>query len=249
MNATRKMHAYVISTPGAVDTGATHLQQVVYELSRRNLYLTPEEKALLIRKMRTTGTLRLKSAAGKTVAVVIKGTYRVKRNPAGRNSRAARMRKLSAAVAKAAAGSAYMKAKRRPRKLNYIARGTSLAASNQFKKMAAKLRLNPSKLTPERSAKFQAAASMISAAARISREYDADLKSALSRWGDHGPFVSGAGRDHFPIEVKERLRAKARLVGHRLDAARKALPKGTRISTYRKLRDAIYQREGRGYYG
>lgn len=259
MNATKKAHAYIISTPGAVDSGAQHLQQVAHELERRGVRMNLAERGQLIRAIRRTGTLRLKNSVGKTLAVVVKGIYRVKRNPSARKgSRAERMRKLSAAVAKAAAGSAYNKAKRRPRKLQYIARGASLAASSQFKKMAAKLHLNPDprNMTPEqrakaekRSAEFQAAASMISAAARISREYNADLKAALEAWGDKGPFISGAGRDHFPESVKERLRAKARLVGTHLEAARKALPKGTRTTTYRKLRDAIYAREGRGYYG
>jgi hypothetical protein len=74
---------------------------------------------------------------------------KARKNPSEKGapkSRAARMRKLRAVVAKAGAGSAYNKAKRKPRKLQYIARGTSKAVANAFDKTAKRLKLNPDAL-------------------------------------------------------------------------------------------------------
>lgn len=82
-----KRHSYIISTPGKQDAGAKHLQQVVYELERRGIRLTKDERALLIRRMRTTGTLILKDANRKTLAVVIKAHHtEVRKNPSRKSS-------------------------------------------------------------------------------------------------------------------------------------------------------------------
>lgn len=77
-----KRHSYIISTPGTQDAGAKYLQQVVFELERRGVKLSKEERTLLIRRMRTTGTLVLKDANRKTLAVVIKAHHtEVRKNP------------------------------------------------------------------------------------------------------------------------------------------------------------------------
>ena len=49
-------------------------------------------------------------------------------------------------------------------------------------------------------------------AAAVSRAHRDKLNAALLEYGDHGPLVSGVGRDHFPEDVKEELRSLAREV-------------------------------------
>ncbi len=86
-------------------------------------------------------------------------------------------------------------------------------------------------------------------ACKFSREYDAMLRDALAAYGDHGPLVSGAGRDHFPESVKDVLRHKARAVAFNSDLAHSARPKGFHLATMRQLARDVALRDGSGRYG
>ncbi len=84
---------------------------------------------------------------------------------------------------------------------------------------------------------------------RISREHSASLAEALKTYGDHGPNVSGIGRDHFPECRKSYLRSLARNVGTLSDAAWAAKPPRVRRATMRALARAVARRDGSGLYG
>lgn len=87
------------------------------------------------------------------------------------------------------------------------------------------------------------------AACLVSRGHNAVLSEALSTYGDHGPDVSGVGRDHFPEPIKAHLRALARTVGTLCDAAWEARPTRVRRDTIRALGRAVAARDGCGFYG
>ena len=86
-------------------------------------------------------------------------------------------------------------------------------------------------------------------ACQFSRAWNAILNAALQVHGDHGPFVSGAGREHFPDDLKTELRRLARTVSEQCDAAYKARPTRVRLSTIVLLGRAVAHRDGCGYYG
>ena len=86
-------------------------------------------------------------------------------------------------------------------------------------------------------------------ACHFSRAWDAIFKAALEVYGDHGPFVSGAGREHFPAALKTGLRTLARTVSEQCEAAYKARPPRVRLSTIVILGRAVAHRDGCGYYG
>ena len=90
---------------------------------------------------------------------------------------------------------------------------------------------------------------LFAVACKFSREYDAMLRDALAAYGDHGADISGAGREHFPSEVKDALRNKARAVTFNSDLAYSARPKGFRVATMRQLARAVALRDGSGFYG
>ena len=86
-------------------------------------------------------------------------------------------------------------------------------------------------------------------ACNSSRAWDRELAKALATYGDHGPAISGCGRDHFPEHVKNQLRLLARQVSEFSDEARKAKPLGVRWSTIRTLGQLVAMRYGTGFYG
>ncbi len=86
-------------------------------------------------------------------------------------------------------------------------------------------------------------------ACKFSREWDSALDDALRVYGDHGPFISGCGRDHFPESVKDSLRELARKVTAASDGAYASRPRGVRVETIRKLGRAVAKRDGSGFYG
>ena len=102
----------------------------------------------------------------------------------------------------------------------------------------------------ENDPKFARAAKYFANACKHSRAYDAALESALVQYGNHGPNVSGCGRNHFPSDVKDALRMKARQVsfwskmGHG-----KARPARVHASTMVKLARLVATRDGFGFYG
>ena len=96
---------------------------------------------------------------------------------------------------------------------------------------------------------LQAAARRFEAAARASREHDELAERCLKRFGDHGVFVSGCVRDHFPEQYKKRLTALARIVAAENEAGRRARPHGVRRTTMDKLARCICRRDDSGYYG
>ena len=82
-----------------------------------------------------------------------------------------------------------------------------------------------------------------------SQQYDKMLKHALETFGDHGPRVSGAGREHFPQQTKQRLRDKANWVTWCSEMAWKSKPKRVHDSTMRKLATQCANKHGCGFYG
>lgn len=87
------------------------------------------------------------------------------------------------------------------------------------------------------------------AACKASRDWSAQLSDALAAFGDHGPNISGCGRDHFPADVKDRLRALARSVTTHCDEAHAARPRNVHFSTMRTLGQLVAMRDGTGFYG
>ncbi len=82
-----------------------------------------------------------------------------------------------------------------------------------------------------------------------SQAYDKMLRHALETFGDHGPGVSGAGRDHFPEKTKQRLRDKCRWVRWCSDMAWECKPKRVHNSTMRELARQCANKHGFGFYG
>lgn len=83
----------------------------------------------------------------------------------------------------------------------------------------------------------------------MSQRYDKMLKHALETFGDHGPEISGCGRDHFPERTKQRLRDTARLVTWYSDLAWESKPPRYHDSTMRLLAAQCATRHGSGFYG
>jgi len=86
-------------------------------------------------------------------------------------------------------------------------------------------------------------------ACRLSRDHDALAAQALGQFGNHGPPISGCVREHFPDNVKNKLRRLAARVTSYSDAAYAARPKRVRIATMRALSRAIAREYGYGFYG
>jgi len=82
-----------------------------------------------------------------------------------------------------------------------------------------------------------------------SRTYDKLLRDALDTFGDHGLAVSGAGRDHFPKEVKQRLRNQADAVTAYCGLAWESRPFKYRDTTMRQLAQQCADKHGSGFYG
>lgn len=96
---------------------------------------------------------------------------------------------------------------------------------------------------------FAAAQSEFESACHCSRAYDARLAEALRDHGDHGPAVSGAGRDHFPAETKEHLRRIAQAVTYHSERGHALRPKYARQAAMRRLAQEVATRDGSGFYG
>lgn len=90
---------------------------------------------------------------------------------------------------------------------------------------------------------------LFAVACKFSREHAEMLRDALAIYGDHGANISGVGRDHFPTDVKDALRHKARAVSFNSDLAYSARPKGFHLATMRQLARAVASRDGSGFYG
>jgi hypothetical protein len=80
-----------------------------------------------------------------------------------------------------------------------------------------------------------------------SRAHSALAQQALRDYGSHGPDISGCVREHFPEQVKETLRRLAREASSR--EAYELRPPRVRMSTMRKLGQAVATRDGSGFYG
>jgi hypothetical protein len=64
----------------------------------------------------------------------------------------------------------------------------------------------------------------------------AEIDTAVERYGWTGPIISGCEQDHWPEEVKDRLRTNAREIGQAIsDAAKVWRDSGRRITTLRAL--------------
>ena len=85
--------------------------------------------------------------------------------------------------------------------------------------------------------------------ARASRDWDSEFGAALKKWGEHGPLISGCGRDHFPEGVKFVLRSLARAVSSHNDMAMTKRPRGVRRETLHKLARLVVKHDGGGRYG
>ena len=84
---------------------------------------------------------------------------------------------------------------------------------------------------------------------RVSREHSQLASKSLAEFGDQGSQISGVVRDHFPADVKDKLRELARTVTRESDSAYAARPKYVRLATIRKLGNLIARRDGSGFYG
>lgn len=95
---------------------------------------------------------------------------------------------------------------------------------------------------------FTEAVRHIEKAYALSREHSAVTKAALEKYGDEGPQISGVIRDHFPKEVKEKLRSLCDEMNWHSKRADECRPPRVRGSTMRALRNFIRERDGKGFY-
>jgi len=86
-------------------------------------------------------------------------------------------------------------------------------------------------------------------ACSFSRLHAMLVDDALRAFGEHGPYVSGVGRDHFPAHVKEQLRYLAERVGFYSKLAYDSRPPRVRKATMRYLARVVATEDGSGYYG
>lgn len=83
-----------------------------------------------------------------------------------------------------------------------------------------------------------------------SRHYSELCKAYVAEYGEgNGRAISGCYRDHFPHEVKDRLRNMAQSIGIYSKLAYSYKPKGVQTATIAKLGRAIARRDGSGFYG
>ena len=94
-----------------------------------------------------------------------------------------------------------------------------------------------------------AARDEFAAACMFSRDHSASARLALNIYGDHGALISGCVREHFPDDIKNGLRFKARAVTRHLERAYALRPKRTRVATMVKLGRLVATRDGAGFYG
>lgn len=98
-------------------------------------------------------------------------------------------------------------------------------------------------------ADLAAAASQFVFACQMSRAHSALAAKALTEFGEHGPQISGCVREHFPDDVKEKLREYARLVTEYSDRGYSLRPYRVRTDTMRHLARSVATRDGSGFYG
>lgn len=97
--------------------------------------------------------------------------------------------------------------------------------------------------------KFAAAKEKFSLAAKASREHDQLAEKSFLLYGDHGAHISGIVRDHFPDDVKNRLRMLAHDVSRLNDEGFALRPKYTRFTTMLAIARDVVRLNGGGYYG
>jgi len=97
--------------------------------------------------------------------------------------------------------------------------------------------------------RFAHAVSEFESACHCSRAWDAKLKEYLEIYGNIGVAISGAGREHFPDDVKDHMRRIAKAVTHHSDLGHAARPYRVHTSTMIKVARAVASRDGSGFYG
>lgn len=98
-------------------------------------------------------------------------------------------------------------------------------------------------------ARFAAAAALLRESCAYARRWDALYAAACAYFGDHGPLISGCGRDYWPELVKEQLRALARLASDAMREAFEKRPPRVRLATMRALARDVATYYGTGRYG
>jgi len=96
---------------------------------------------------------------------------------------------------------------------------------------------------------MQPAIKLFEKATRASRAHSKLVSESMDEYGDQGPQISGIIREHFPTDVKNRLRKLARDINKYADAAYYARPKGVRNTTMQALAGAVATKTGTGFYG
>lgn len=96
---------------------------------------------------------------------------------------------------------------------------------------------------------MQPAIKLFEKATKASRAHSKLASESLDKYGDHGSHISGVLRDHFPKDVKDKLRQHARDINTHADAAYYARPKGVRNTTMQALAGAVATKTGTGFYG
>jgi hypothetical protein len=86
-------------------------------------------------------------------------------------------------------------------------------------------------------------------ACAASRRHSEVAEIAFSKYGEHGPQISGCVRDHFPSSVKDELRMLARECSESMDAARACRPKYVQTETIAKIGRLVATQDGCGFYG
>lgn len=83
----------------------------------------------------------------------------------------------------------------------------------------------------------------------VSRLHTQLVGYGLQHFGDHGPDISQTGRTHFPEELKTQLRDLCADMKEHWRVAEMCWPKGTKTATKNKVRQAVKDEFGCGFYG
>jgi hypothetical protein len=102
-------------------------------------------------------------------------------------------------------------------------------------------------MTSERERRSQEAIGCLGAAKALRQTRASWVRDAFQQYGDQGSLISGIEREHWPEELKDRLRTNAREIGQAVADAYKCWRKaGRRVHTLRRIAEN-YRIEGSRY--
>lgn len=90
--------------------------------------------------------------------------------------------------------------------------------------------------------KFAASVQAFENACKCMQQHTRLVRTSLKKYGDHGAYISGVFRDHFPEAVKEKLRGYLREASAWDTEGFRVRPPRTRFETLRAIRRVLKQK-------